>query len=117
MATISFLGLGNMGGPMAKSLLAAGHALTVFDLVEAACTAVAAEGASIASSAAEAAEGADVIISMLPAGKHVADTFYLKPYCVSSGALGRRDYVRPELFTMLSDAGVPRGSHESCAGL
>ena len=47
MATIAFLGLGNMGGPMAKNLLAAGHALTVFDLVEAACAAVAAEGASI----------------------------------------------------------------------
>ena len=75
MATIAFLGLGNMGGPMAKNLLAAGHALTVFDLVEAACAAVAAEGASIAASAAEAAEGADVIISMLPAGKHVAGTF------------------------------------------
>ena len=75
MATIAFLGLGNMGGPMAKNLLAAGHALTVFDLVEAACAAVAAEGASIAASAAEAAESADVIISMLPAGKHVAGTF------------------------------------------
>ena len=75
MTTIAFLGLGNMGGPMAKNLLAAGHALTVFDLVEAACAAVAAEGASIAASAAEAAEGADVIISMLPAGKHVAGTF------------------------------------------
>ena len=75
MATIAFLGLGNMGGPMAKNLLAAGHALTVFDLVEAACAAVAAEGASIAASAFEAAEGADVIISMLPAGKHVAGTF------------------------------------------
>jgi 3-hydroxyisobutyrate dehydrogenase len=44
-------------------------------LVEAACAAVAAEGASIAASAAEAAESADVIISMLPAGKHVAGTF------------------------------------------
>ena len=55
MAAIAFLGLGNMGGPMAKNLLAAGHALTVFDLVEAACAAVAAEGASIAASAAEAA--------------------------------------------------------------
>ena len=75
MAAIAFLGLGNMGGPMAKNLLAAGHDLTVFDLVEAACAALAAEGASVAASAAEAAEGADVIISMLPAGKHVAGTF------------------------------------------
>ena len=75
MATIAFLGLGNMGGPMAKNLLAAGHQLTVFDLVEAACAALAAEGASVAASAAGAAENADVIISMLPAGKHVAGTF------------------------------------------
>ena len=71
MAAIAFLGLGNMGGPMAKNLLAAGHDLTVFDLVEAACVALAAEGASVAASAADAAKGADVIISMLPAGKHV----------------------------------------------
>ena len=75
MAAIAFLGLGNMGGPMAKNLLTAGHDLTVFDLVESACAALAAEGASVAASAAEAAEGADVIISMLPAGKHVAGTF------------------------------------------
>ena len=75
MAAIAFLGLGNMGGPMAKNLLAAGHSLTVFDLVEAACAALEAEGAAIAASAAEAAAGADVIISMLPAGKHVAGTF------------------------------------------
>ena len=75
MAAIAFLGLGNMGGPMAKNLLAAGHDLTVFDLVEAACAALAAEGASVAAAAAEAAEGADGIISMLPAGKHVAGTF------------------------------------------
>lgn len=75
MATIAFLGLGNMGGPMAKNLIAAGHSLTVFDLVEAACAALAAEGAAVASSAADAAAGAEVIISMLPAGKHVAGTF------------------------------------------
>ena len=75
MATIAFLGLGNMGGPMAKNLIAAGHSLTVFDLVEAACAALAAEGAAVATSAADAAASAEVIVSMLPAGKHVAATF------------------------------------------
>ena len=75
MANIAFLGLGNMGGPMAKNLIAAGHTLTVFDLVEEACAALAAAGADVAASAAEAAEGADVVISMLPAGRHVAATF------------------------------------------
>ncbi len=75
MATIAFLGLGNMGGPMAKNLIAAGHSLTVFDLVEAACAALAEAGASVAASAADAAANAEVIVSMLPAGKHVAATF------------------------------------------
>ena len=75
MAKIAFLGLGNMGGPMAKNLIAAGHTLTVFDLVEEACAALASAGADVAASAAEAAEGADVIVSMLPAGRHVAATF------------------------------------------
>lgn len=75
MAKIAFLGLGNMGGPMAKNLIAAGHTLTVFDLVEAACAVLASAGADVAASAAEAAKGADVIVSMLPAGRHVAATF------------------------------------------
>ena len=75
MAQIAFLGLGNMGGPMAKNLIAAGHTLTVFDLVPEACAALAAEGASVAISALDAVSDADVIISMLPAGKHVASTF------------------------------------------
>ena len=75
MAQIAFLGLGNMGGPMAKNLIAAGHTLTVFDLVAEACAALAAEGALVATSALDAVSDADVIISMLPAGKHVASTF------------------------------------------
>ena len=37
MATVAFIGLGNMGGPMAKNLVAAGHAVTVFDLMSEAC--------------------------------------------------------------------------------
>ena len=61
MAAIAFLGLGNMGGPMAKNLLAAGHDLTVFDLVEAACVALAAEGASVAASASDVCLGAYVL--------------------------------------------------------
>lgn len=51
MANVAFLGLGNMGGPMAKNLIAAGHTLTVFDLVAEACAALATEGASVATSA------------------------------------------------------------------
>ena len=75
MAKVGFIGLGNMGGPMAKNLLKAGHQVSVFDLVPAACDALAKEGALKASSARDAITDADYIISMLPAGKHVAETY------------------------------------------
>ncbi|MBU1311686.1 MAG: 3-hydroxyisobutyrate dehydrogenase [Gammaproteobacteria bacterium] len=71
MAKVAFIGLGNMGGPMAINLLKAGHAVTAFDLSAAALAQVKAEGAAVATSAAEAVVGAEFIISMLPAGKHV----------------------------------------------
>lgn len=75
MAKVGFIGLGNMGGPMAKNLLKAGHQVSVFDLVPAACDALAKEGALKASTARDAITDADYIISMLPAGKHVAETY------------------------------------------
>jgi 3-hydroxyisobutyrate dehydrogenase len=71
MATIAFIGLGNMGGPMAANLVKAGHKVIAFDLVEASCDQARSDGAAIADSAAAAAKGADVVITMLPAGKHV----------------------------------------------
>ncbi|MFV1876687.1 3-hydroxyisobutyrate dehydrogenase [Nioella sp.] len=60
---IGFIGLGNMGSPMAANLVAAGHAVTGFDLA-----APAPEGVTMAASAAEAATGQDVVITMLPNG-------------------------------------------------
>lgn len=71
MPRIAFIGLGNMGGPMAKNLLKAGWSVSAFDLSEAALADVVAAGASAAVSAVNAASGADVVFSMLPAGKHV----------------------------------------------
>jgi 3-hydroxyisobutyrate dehydrogenase len=71
MARIGFVGLGNMGGPMARNLLKAGHQVAGFDLVPAALEAFAVAGGSRAGSAAEAAQGADFVITMLPAGRHV----------------------------------------------
>ena len=68
MATIGFIGLGNMGAPMAANLVKAGHSVTGYDLVPAALQALAAAGGKTASSAAEAAKGADVVITMLPEG-------------------------------------------------
>ena len=75
MASVAFIGLGNMGGPMAKNLLAAGHSVCVFDLSTEACEALEAAGASVAASAAAATDGVEYVVSMLPAGKHVAGTY------------------------------------------
>ncbi len=75
MVTIGFIGLGNMGGPMAKNLLSAGHSLRVFDLSEEALADLAAAGAETASSALAACEGVDVVVTMLPAGKHVEGVY------------------------------------------
>ena len=71
MASIAFIGLGNMGGPMAANLVKAGHKVTAFDLVEASRAQAKADGAEIADSSVAAVKGADVVITMLPAGKHV----------------------------------------------
>jgi 3-hydroxyisobutyrate dehydrogenase len=70
---IGFAGLGNMGGPMARKLLEAGHELKLFDLVDAAISAVD-EGSAVAS-AADAARDVEIFISMLPAGKHVRSLY------------------------------------------
>lgn len=71
MQHIAFIGLGNMGAPMAHNLLRAGHPLSVFDLSASAVDGVAAAGARPAKSAADAVREADVVISMLPASRHV----------------------------------------------
>lgn len=71
MAKISFIGLGNMGAPMAINLIKAGHTLRVFDLSTEAMDKVAAEGASTCKTAAESIQDADVLITMLPAGRFV----------------------------------------------
>src|SRR5277367_15138 len=71
MSKIAFIGLGNMGAPMAANLVKAGHSVAGFDLVDAAKTAAAASGVAIAASAAEAVASADTVVTMLPAGRHV----------------------------------------------
>src|SRR6478752_5833235 len=71
MANVAFIGLGNMGGPMAANLVKAGHKVQGFDLVQASKDAAKADGVTIAATAADAVKGADVVVTMLPAGKHV----------------------------------------------
>jgi 3-hydroxyisobutyrate dehydrogenase len=67
-STVAFLGLGNMGGPMAANLVAAGYAVRGFDPVAAAAQTAAEKGATVFDSGAEAVTGADVVITMLPNG-------------------------------------------------
>ncbi|MBQ0715052.1 MAG: 3-hydroxyisobutyrate dehydrogenase [Paraperlucidibaca sp.] len=69
--SIAFIGLGNMGGPMAVNLHKAGFKVTATDLSADARARVAAEGVSVSDSAAGAVSDADVVISMLPASRHV----------------------------------------------
>ncbi len=71
MKKIAFIGLGNMGGPMAENLIKAGHEVCVFDLVPASVKALQDKGAKAAETAIDAVSGAELVITMLPAGKHV----------------------------------------------
>ena len=75
MAVIGFIGLGNMGAPMAANLVKAGHRVTGYDINAEAMRALAASGGHVAGSAAEAAKGADFVITMLPAGEHVREVW------------------------------------------
>jgi 3-hydroxyisobutyrate dehydrogenase len=71
MARIGFIGLGNMGLPMAANLVKAGHTVVGFDLVPALLEKLVAAGGQPAPSAGDAARDADVVVTMLPAGEHV----------------------------------------------
>ncbi|HEY3778552.1 MAG TPA: 3-hydroxyisobutyrate dehydrogenase [Rhizomicrobium sp.] len=75
MTNIAFIGVGNMGGPMARNLVKAGHAVTAFDLSTAVLEPVLKAGAHGATSAAEAVKGAEIVITMLPAGQHVRSVY------------------------------------------
>jgi len=78
MATIGFIGLGNMGAPMAANLVKAQHHVSGYDVVAGAGAALAEKGGHEAASAAEAAAAGDIVITMLPAGPQVR-AVYLGP--------------------------------------
>jgi 3-hydroxyisobutyrate dehydrogenase len=75
MAILAFIGLGNMGGPMAANLVKAGHGVRGFDLSEASRRAAADTGVADTGSLADAVHDADVVITMLPAGTHVVSVW------------------------------------------
>lgn len=110
MANVAFIGLGNMGGPMATNLVKASHNVVVFDLAQAACDQLASAGASVADTAAEAVVGADYVISMLPAGKHVAAT-----YLGDTGLLATLDVATTVLDCSTIDAATARAVGDTAA--
>ncbi len=75
MAKIAFIGLGHMGGGMAPNLAKAGHEVRAFDLSEEALAHAVERGCARAGSSEEAVKDADAVITMLPAGKHVAEVY------------------------------------------
>jgi 3-hydroxyisobutyrate dehydrogenase len=75
MAKVGFIGLGNMGLPMAQNLLKAAYAVTGFDLNAQATEKLVANGGSSANSLADACRDVEVVITMLPAGEHVRDVY------------------------------------------
>ena len=75
MAKVAFIGLGHMGGGMAPNLAKAGHDVRAFDLSEAALARAGERGCTAAASAAEACKDVDAVVTMLPAGTHVAEVY------------------------------------------
>ncbi|KHA59054.1 3-hydroxyisobutyrate dehydrogenase [Vibrio variabilis] len=98
MTTIAFIGLGNMGAPMALNLVKAGCRVQVFDLVEQSVEQLASQGAVAANSIEEALSGANAVVTMLPAGEHVR-AVYLGDH---QGNKGLIDVVAPN--TLLIDS-------------
>ncbi len=88
MARIGFIGLGNMGGPMAANLVRAGHDVVAFDMAAAALESAQAAGCRTAENGVETAEGAEVVITMLPAGAHVRDVYTGEGGLIAAAAPG-----------------------------
>ncbi len=113
MTQIAFIGLGNMGAPMAHNLIKAGHKLAVFDLSEVALKSVADAGATAATSALETLQGAEVVISMLPASLHVESLYLGDTGLLTQIAKGTLiidcSTIAPASAKKVSDAAAARG--------
>ncbi len=85
--SIAFIGLGNMGGPMASNLVKAGYRVTGHDLSPESCATAAKNGITIVASVVEAVKEAGVVVTMLPAGKHVLAVWKELAVAVAPGTL------------------------------
>lgn len=131
MSKIAFIGLGNMGGPMAANLLKDGHHVTVFDLVAKSVKTLTEQGAHGATSAAQAVENAEFVITMLPASKHVESLYLgdngLLKHCpstalvidcstIAADSARRVAHAAAELGLSMIDAPVSGGTGGAIAG-
>ncbi|MBV2143852.1 3-hydroxyisobutyrate dehydrogenase [Falsochrobactrum sp. TDYN1] len=107
MATIAFIGLGNMGGPMAANLVKAGHKVIGFDLLPQHLDEARANGLEITTSASKAVSDVDAVITMLPAGKHVLSVYE------DIAAKARKDSLFIDCSTI--DVDSARKAHEVAA--
>ena len=87
MTTVAFIGLGHMGNPMAANLVKAGHTVHGFDLLPENLNVAQGNGVTIMANAEAAVAGADVVITMLPAGKHVLSVYEFVAKSAKSGTL------------------------------
>ncbi len=106
MSTIAFIGLGNMGAPMAENLLKAGFSVQVFDLVKEAVDQLADKGAVASDSIEQAVKGAQTVITMLPAGEHVR-AVYLGDH---SGGVGLINLIEENTFLIDSSTIDPESA-------
>ena len=112
---IAFIGLGNMGGPMAANLLKAGHALTVFDLDAHAVDVAVRAGATAAGSPREAAARGAIVITMLPAAQHVR-AVYLGDDGVLAGTRAGAALIDCSTIDPMTSAEVANQAHSSGQG-
>ncbi|MBU2531296.1 MAG: 3-hydroxyisobutyrate dehydrogenase [Alphaproteobacteria bacterium] len=109
MATIGFIGLGNMGAHMARNLIKGGHSLKVFDLNEEAAQYVAQSGAKVAESAADAARDVEFVVTMLPVGDNVRSVL------VDAGVLAAVAPGTTLIDCSTIDVETARAMHEAAA--
>ena len=120
MSAIGFIGLGNMGLPMVRNLARAGHRLRAFDVLPASVKQAVAAGATAATSSADATAEAEVVISMLPEGRHVREV-----YLGAAGVIAHADpgallidcsTIDVETARAVNQAAGERGSPFRCRG-
>ena len=88
MTRIAFIGLGNMGAPMARNLVQAGHSVHGFDVAAANLAQLVKAGGVAAASAQDAVRGADIVVTMLPAGQHVRGVYLGADGVIATAAKG-----------------------------